>query len=176
MIFGFVKLKLTSNKTDFKVSFSIMHGLNFHTRSSCRFELLLRIAVSIQKSAGCFADRSNFGTKMSNDLRRVTNVVVVVIVVCCEFCHSSRFIGTTYKIKTDASGNTVCALDTPTSVVELGSSAFERQCGIACGVSFCCSYYQFRYDTGRCELYGVVPVNYTVIDNCVGYLMIVQRE
>ena len=93
----------------------------------------------------------------------------ILLVTCCFTMTSFAMQSGKYVMMTDSPKNThVCSTDKPSQVLPICSGG-EVQCGMQCLVSSC-PYYQFKPSTPiQCELYNQFPVNFKIIDDCIGF-------
>ena len=108
---------------------------------------------------------------MATGLRHVILLVVVLVAPV-----SSQSNGNTYEVMKDASGVAVCSTDPPETVIAMGMADMAFQCGVRCTRELICYYYQFKADTMQCELYTMMPGNFTATDNCVGHKFLYTSE
>ena len=77
---------------------------------------------------------------------------------------------TYYKhvMMTNPAGAQVCSTDPPTQVL-VNFFGGKMRCGTKCGTSLC-DYFQFKSTPQeQCEIYANLPVNFTPMNQCVGY-------
>ena len=65
----------------------------------------------------------------------------------------------------------MCSNDEPSHVHWLRSPRGQVQCGVLCLSGGQCFAYNFHGDNGKCEVYHVIPGNFSVVDRCTGYAM-----
>ena len=93
----------------------------------------------------------------------------VIILVVCYVMTSFAMKSQKYVQMTNSTGAQVCSSDPPSQVLPMFPGG-EARCGIECLTSSACPYYQFKSTTPiQCELYNQFPVNFEIIDNCVGF-------
>ena len=99
--------------------------------------------------------------------------VAFVLIVCCRMMTSFAMTSLTFSKIVSSSGARVCSDDSTSSpyhVIPLLPGG-EIRCGIKCSVSSLCWYYQLKSSStpGKCELYNTLPVNFTAVQDCVGF-------
>ena len=80
------------------------------------------------------------------------------------------YLSQTYREMSDPIGRRVCSVDQPDTTLLMAASTMAQRCSVECTTRGPqCRFYQFRADTAHCELFRDMPVNFTVIDQCIAY-------
>jgi len=74
-----------------------------------------------------------------------------------------------FKVKINATGSKVCALDFPSKKIPMAVSAIRIQCGGKCNEDPSCKLFQMNEYLKQCELYHYLPQNFAAIDHCTAY-------
>jgi hypothetical protein len=103
---------------------------------------------------------ANYKTMFLSPLR-------VVALLCCFTSTIAATKSLSYQVKTDLNGIRVCSINKPSSV---STTYSETMCGSSCTLSSTCLYYQFKSDIKQCEIFDYLPKNFSVINQCNGYI------
>jgi len=94
---------------------------------------------------------------------------VIIIVINLSMVSCALMKSMTYKMMYNSTGNPLCSIDKPSTVISMGASTMGMQCGVQCTVASSCKLFQFRADSTLCELYSQLPSNYTSGIQCTAY-------
>jgi len=94
---------------------------------------------------------------------------VMLTVVFCSMTSHSTELSSTYKVKMNATGSKVCAVDVPSTVIKMAVRAMRMQCGVKCNEDPSCKLFQMNEDLKQCELFTYLPQNYAAFDHCTAY-------
>jgi len=95
--------------------------------------------------------------------------IMLTVVFYSMTSHACSEVSRTYKVKMNATGSKMCAVDTPSVVIPVAVRAMRIQCGGKCNEDPCCKLFQMNEDLKQCELFTYFPQNFAAIDHCSAY-------